>query len=127
MITRLLDSVILIDHLNGLADAKEFVLSLDQEQTAISVITRAEILVGAEKDNLPLVKALLEQFHLLIIDKPIADLAASLRQSRGWKLPDAFQAALCIYHKIKLATRHTKDFDPDRHDFVEIPYELRRK
>ena len=127
MITRLLDSVILIDHLNGLAEAKKFVLSLDPEQTAISVITRAEILVGVEPKNEALIKAFLDQFVLLIIDKAIADLAASLRQSQGWKLPDAFQAALCIYHKIKLATRNTKDFDPDRHDFVEIPYELRRK
>jgi len=122
MITRLLDSVILIDHLNGLPEAKEFVLSLDQEQTAISVITRAEILVGVEPEDAPLVKALLDQFHLLIIDKPVADLAASLRQNQGWKLPDAFQAALCVYHKIKLTTRNTKDFDPQQHGFIEIPY-----
>ncbi|MFH1596646.1 MAG: PIN domain-containing protein [Pseudomonadota bacterium] len=122
MITRLLDSVILIDHLNGLPEAKEFVLSLDQAQTAISVITRAEILVGVEPEDAPLVKALLDQFHLLIIDKPVADLAASLRQNQGWKLPDAFQAALCVYHKIKLTTRNTKDFDPQQHGFIEIPY-----
>lgn len=122
MITRLLDSVILIDHLNGLPEAKEFILSLDQAQTAISVITRAEILVGVEPEDAPLVKALLDQFHLLIIDKPVADLAASLRQNQGWKLPDAFQAALCVYHKIKLTTRNTKDFDPQQHGFIEIPY-----
>jgi len=122
MITRLLDSVILIDHLNGVPEAKEFVLALNQEQTAISVITRAEILTGVEPGDLPLVKAFLDQFHLFSIDKPIADLAASLRQSRGWKLPDALQAALCMYHKVKLTTRNTKDFDPKHHDFVEIPY-----
>jgi hypothetical protein len=45
-----------------------------------------------------------------------------LRKSQGWKLPDAFQAGLGIYHKIKLTTRNTKDFDPGRHDFAEIPY-----
>ena len=125
MLTRLLDSVILIDHLNGVQEATQFVLALEPEQTAISVITRAEISVGIEPQELALVKALLDQFHLLIIDKPIADLAADLRKSRGWKLPDAFQAALCLYHKIKLATRNTKDFDPGRHDFVEIPYDYR--
>lgn len=127
MLTRLLDSVILIDHLNGVPEAKQFVLAIEPEQTAISVITRAEILVGVEPEDAPLVKALLDQFHLLIIDKPIADLAADMRKSQGWKLPDAFQAALCIYYKIKLVTRNTKDFDPVRHDFVEIPYEVRRK
>jgi predicted nucleic acid-binding protein len=125
ILTRLLDSVILIDHLNGMPEAKQFVLAIEPEQTAISVITRAEILVGVEPEDAPLVKALLDQFHLLIIDKPIADLAADMRKSQGWKLPDAFQAALCIYHKIKLVTRNTKDFDPVRHDFVEIPYDYR--
>jgi hypothetical protein len=124
MFTRLLDSVILIDHFNGMVEANRFVLSLDPEATAVSVITRAEILVGVEPQDEALVKALLDQFHLLIIDKSIADLAASLRRERNWKLPDAFQAALCVYHKIKLATRNTKDFDPQKHDFVEVPYEI---
>lgn len=122
MITRLLDSVILIDHLNGYPAAEKFIKDLDAEKTAISVITRAEILVGVAEEDALLVKALLDQFHLLILDKPIADLAASLQQTHGWKLPDAFQAALCFYHKIMLATRNTKDFDPQRHEFVEIPY-----
>jgi predicted nucleic acid-binding protein len=127
MLTRLLDSVILIDHLNGMQEAKQFVLALEPGQTAISVITRAEILVGVNLEDAPLVKALLDQFHLLIIDKPIADLAADLRKSQGWKLPDAFQGALCFYHQIKLTTRNTKDFDPHKHDFVEIPYDIKRK
>jgi len=122
MFDRLLDSVILIDHLNGVPEANRFVLGLDPEVTAISVITRAEILVGVEQKEESLVKALLDQFHLLIIDKSIADLAASLRRERNWKLPDAFQAALCVYHKIKLTTRNTKDFDPQKCDFVELPY-----
>jgi hypothetical protein len=124
MLTRLLDSVILIDHLNDIAESNKFVLALDPATTAISVITRAEILVGVEQADEPLVKALLDQFHLLIIDKSIADLAASLKRDQHWKLPDAFQAALCLYHKIKLITRNTKDFDPQKYDFVEIPYEI---
>lgn len=124
MVDRLLDSVILIDHLNGVREADRFVLALDPEVTAISVITRVEILVGVEKEDELLVKAFLDQFQLLIIEKDIADLAASLRKDRGWKLPDAFQAALCLHHKIRLTTRNTKDFDPKKCDFVEIPYEI---
>lgn len=127
ILTRLLDSVILIDHLNGVQEATQFVTALNPEQTAISVITRAEILVGVETEDVHLVKVFLDQFHLLNIDKSIADLAADLRKSQGWKLPDAFQAALCLYHQLKLTTRNPKDFDPDRHDFVEIPYELKRR
>jgi predicted nucleic acid-binding protein len=124
MFTKLLDSVILIDHLNNVPEAHRFILALDPGSTAISVITRAEILAGVEPEDESLVKALLDQFHLLIIDKSIADLAASLRRDRNWKLPDAFQASLCVYHQIKLATRNTKDFDPQKYDFVEVPYEI---
>ena len=50
MLDRLLDSVILIDHLDSVAAANRFVLDLDPEATAISVITRAEILVGVGKE-----------------------------------------------------------------------------
>ena len=124
MVTRLLDSVILIDHLNGVEKAHQFVDALDPGETAISVITRAEILVGAEAEGQPLVKALLEQYYLISIDGPVADRAAELRREYGWKLPDAFQAALALHHRLKLCTRNTKDFNPDKYDFVEIPYTL---
>jgi hypothetical protein len=122
MIKRLLDSVILIDHLNGIDKATRFILKLQPEQTAISVITRAEILAGLEEEDKKVVVALLDQYKLLIIDQPVADMAADLRRVHRWKLPDAFQAALALHHKIKLTTRNTKDFDPKKLDFVEIPY-----
>lgn len=121
---RLIDSVILIDHLNGIEKATQFILGLDHEATAISVITRAEVLVGIDDEDTPIVKAFLDQFQTLFIDKDIADEAATLRRRHGWKLPDAFQAAISIKNKIKLTTRNTKDFDPGKHDFVEIPYHI---
>jgi predicted nucleic acid-binding protein len=124
MIGRLLDSVILIDHLNGIERSTKFILGLDPDEVAISVITRAEILVGVEETSEGQVRAFLDQYHLLIIHKATADLAANLRKAHGWKLPDAFQAALALYHKIKLSTRNTRDFNPEQHDFVEIPYRL---
>jgi len=124
VIERLIDSVILIDHLNAVDKATQFLLGLDPAQTAISVITRAEILVGLDEEGQARVKPLLDQYRLLVIDKPIADLSAQLRREHGWKLPDAFQAALAQHHKIKLTTRNTKDFDPKHHDFVEIPYSI---
>ena len=124
MIERLVDSVILIDHFNGIDKATTFVLALDPSKTAISVITRAEILVGIEEHEVQLIKTFLDQYNLLIIDRSIADLSAALRRKYGWKLPDAFQAALALHHKIKFTTRNIKDFDPRRYDFVEIPYSL---
>lgn len=122
MIKRLLDSVILIDHLNGIDKATRFILKLQPDHTAISVITRAEILTGLEEEGQKAVVPLLDQYELLIIDQPVADMAAGLRRVHRWKLPDAFQAALALHHKIKLTTRNTKDFDPKKFDFVEIPY-----
>ena len=124
MMERLIDSVIIIDHLNGIDKATQFMLDLDPRQTAISVITRAEILTGIPENGQAEIVHLLDQYSLLIIDKPIADLAANLRRKYGWKLPDAFQAALAKYHKLKLSTRNTKDFQPQKHKFVEIPYSL---
>jgi predicted nucleic acid-binding protein len=124
MLVRMLDSVILIDHFNGVTAAKEFTLALKPEETAISVVTRAEILAGVDNKNEDLIKAFLEQFHLLIIDKAIADLAADLQCRERWRLSDAFQAALCVYHKIKFITRNTRVFNPSLHDFVEIPYKM---
>ena len=124
MYNRLLDSVILIDHFNDIAAATRFIGGLDSEVTAISVITRAEILVGFDEESAKAAKSLLDQYQLLIIDKDVADRAAELRRTHGWKLPDAFQAALAIHHHTKLSTRNTKDFDPQKHTFVEIPYVL---
>ena len=124
MLQRLLDSVILIDHFNNIAQATEFMLALDPEESAISVISRAEVLVGLDNKAIEKAKSLLDQYTLLVIDKVIADRASELRKRYGWKLPDAFQAALAIHHHIKLSTRNTKDFDPVKHSFVEVPYEL---
>lgn len=121
---RLIDSVILIDHLNGIEKATRFIDGLNPNETAISVITRAEILTGLNEEEEGLVKSLLDQYNLIIVDKIIADFAAKLRREHGWKLPDAIQAAISIHHKIKLVTRNTKDFDPKKHDFIVIPYAL---
>ena len=51
-----------------------------------------------------------------------ADLAAELRHAHGWRMPDAFQAAVALRHELRLATRITKDFNPDLHPFVVVPY-----
>jgi predicted nucleic acid-binding protein len=51
MLTRLIDSVILIDHLNGIDKATHFLSGLSTNETAISVITRAEVLVGVDKGD----------------------------------------------------------------------------
>jgi len=124
MLERLLDSVIIIDHFNGISEASTFISGLDPARTSISVISYAEILVGFEDEKASVAKALLNHYEVLVIDTAVAEKAAGLRRVYGWKLPDAFQAALALHHNLRLCTRNTKDFDPQKHSFVEVPYTL---
>ena len=120
----LIDSVILIDHFNGVSLATQFLRDVF-DRSCLSVITRAEVLVGYYRSlDEVRTRALLDRFPLLSIDGATADLAARLRGERKWKLPDAFQAALAQLHGLKLATRNTKDFSPERDEFVMVPYKL---
>jgi hypothetical protein len=124
MMERLLDSVIIIDHLNNVPQATAFLLALDPARTAISVISYAEILTGLDQDGERKALPLLNSFEILEIDAAVAEKAAALRRLHRWKLPDAFQAAIALLHDLKLCTRNTKDFDPQKHPFVEIPYSI---
>ncbi len=119
----LLDSVILIDHLNGLEQATSYIRQ-SAPDAAVSVITRAEVLVGVTPRARAKVRRLLDSFPNLPISVQIADLAADLRRKHRWKLPDAFQAALAKHHHLRLATRNTKDFPPSTHRFVAVPYRV---
>jgi predicted nucleic acid-binding protein len=117
----LLESVILIEHFNGLAAATQY-LSEHYPDAAISVITRAEVLTGFEHPAANKAAQFLDCFPTLGIDQATADLAATLRRDHGWKLPDAFQAAIAQQHGLRLVTRNRRDFPPQRHPFVVIPY-----
>lgn len=119
----LVDTVIIIDHLNGIKKATDWLLKNSDGSAVISVITRAEVLSGAEDNEKSSISSLLDKFDCLTITKEISDLAAELLQKNGWKLPDAFQAALAKKNKLFLVTRNTKDFSPDL-DFVNIPYKI---
>jgi predicted nucleic acid-binding protein len=119
----LLDSVILIDHFNGVPAATKY-LSDHHADAGISVITRAEVLTGFEQRSAGKALQFLDCFPTLSIDQETADLAAALRRAHGWKLPDAFQAAIAQQHGLKLVTRNQKDFPPRRYRFVEVPYSV---
>ena len=119
----LLDSVVLIDHFNGVSAATSYLIRLKGEGS-ISVITRAEVLCGFDRVAAELALRLLERFVTLPIDRDAADLATRLRRAYRWRLPDAFQAALAQLHGLKLVTRNVLDFPPERFDFVVVPYTL---
>lgn len=119
----LVDSVIVIDHLNGRTEATRF-LADNVTQSVLSVITRAEVLAGCDERSERPVAALLDQFPTLPVDAQTADRAARLRRSERWKLPDAIQAAIAIGHELTLVTRNTRDFTPGGWPEVLVPYRL---
>jgi len=119
----LIDTVILVDHLNGLTVASDF-LRENWRRGAVSVLTRTEILAGYKLEEQQGVMRLLDRFTSLGIDREVADLACRLRLRHRWRVPDAFQAALVQHHKLKFATRNTRDFPPESHGFVLVPYTL---
>jgi predicted nucleic acid-binding protein len=116
----LLDSVIVIDHFNGISAATRF-LRDHREEIAISVITRAEVLTGFDGEQEVLAKAVLAELRHFPVTSEDADLAARLRRENRWKLPDALQAAIALNRHLRLATRNSKDFDPAKHPFALIP------
>jgi len=119
----LIDSSILIDHLNGISQATKWLSRLEFGEAAISAITRAEVLVRAgEKETA--ISIWLEEYPCLAIDVEIASLAAKLRQQHKWKLPDAFQASLAEKHGLVLVTRDEKAFGKMSREQVKIPYKL---
>jgi len=112
------------ENFNDISQATTY-LDQVQDRAVISVITRAEVLTGFnDESSRMLAIRFLDRFPILDVTKQIADLAARLRQEHGWKLPDALQAAMAKYHHLKLATRNTKDFSPQKHNFVVVPYVL---
>ena len=117
----LLDSVILIDHFNGIGEATRYISGCAGE-AAISVISRAEVLTGFDRPAARKARRLLDAFPTLGIDQAAADLAAALRREHGWKLPDAFQAAIAQQFGLRLVTRNLRDFPPHRFAFVIVPY-----
>lgn len=122
--TYLIDSVILIDHLNNIEKATKWLESLKEKEATVSVITRAEVLVGSSSEDRAVIKLLLDQYEYLLLTSQIADEASLLRQKHGWKLPDALQASIALHHGLKLVTRNTKDFNPKKHSFVVMPYSI---
>lgn len=119
----LLDSVILIDHFNNVEAATTF-LQEHGSASAISVITRAEVLAGFTIRTESLARELLDVFRQLPITSDIADLAASLRRSERWKLLDALQAAVAVRHGLVLVTRNTRDFTQGGKVDVLVPYRV---
>lgn len=121
----LLDSVILIDHLRGLPEATRWLSGLREGEAVLSAITRAEVLCGGTEKETAAAAALCDEFECLPLTGEDASRAAEWRKKNGWKLPDAFQAAVASRNGLKLVTRNVRDFDEKKYAFVLVPYRLK--
>ncbi len=106
----LIDSNVIIYHLNGDGRATEF-LRQHLQQSAISQITYLEVLSFAYNEQAAkLVQAFLDQFVLLDITKPITLACIENRKHKKIKVPDNVIAATAQVHQLTLVTHNISDF-----------------
>lgn len=99
----LFDTDAFVDHLRGAH-------KLPQVSGSYSVITRAELFAGHEKDE-PAVRALLDLHTELAVDSAIAERAGRIRRESDVRMPDALVAATALEHDLDLVTRNRRDFE----------------
>ena len=107
----LIDSNIIIYHLNNESLATEFLLN-NANQCAISQITYIEVLSfpftpEQERD----VKNLLERFKMIDVNKEIAIQATMNRKIKKIKIPDNIIASTAQVNNLILVTRNSLDFN----------------
>lgn len=119
----LLDSVILIDHMNHRPEAAQF-LRQHFDECLVSPVTRGEVLAGLDGEGAGAARDILDQYECLEIRAAEGDLAGHFRRHFRWKMPDAMQMAVATTHGLTLVTRNTKDFDPKKHANVMVPYTI---
>lgn len=101
----LVDSDVFIDHLRGARQAR-----WGRDRIHYSSITRCELFAGQPSGE-PAVRALLDPFTELAVDREVAERAGRLRRRHPIRTPDALIAATAIVHGLTLITRNLRDFD----------------
>ena len=118
----LLDTNILIDHLQGHRAASEAIST--HIGAAISVITWVEVMSGVPSAEEETTRLWLDRFHLIHVDADIAVYAAVLRQERRLDLADALIVATAQASGRTLVTRDRalcRELDDPA---VLVPYQL---
>jgi predicted nucleic acid-binding protein len=114
------DSDIVIDFLQGDERAKhEF---SHYAEKLISVITFAEVMVGADEvTTAPTRRFLTENFRIIPVNEAIAEAAVENRKKHRLKLPDALIWGTAQFERTVLVTRNTKDFSKTERS-IRVPY-----
>ncbi len=107
----LVDSNIIIYHLNGEEIATEFLVK-NYQNIAISQITFIEVLsFPFSKEDEKVVKELLNSFKILDIDSRVANEAVKNRKLKKIKIADNIILATAQIYNLTLVTRNLKDFN----------------
>ena len=118
----LFDTNILIDHLNGIAQATQEIKA--SSDPAVSVITWIEVMTGAaDPSQEAILRAFLANFECLPVTNAVAERAAKNRRVRRIKLPDAIILATAEVAGRQLVTRNVWDF-PAAMGGVRVPYRI---
>ncbi len=124
---KILDTDILLDHLQGNQAALEYLSAQlkASETLAISVITLTELLSGLRYAEEPRINQLLRFFFILDINEAVARQASEylrqFRPSHQLDLGDALVAATTLFAGGTLVTRNTKRY-PMADIAVAVPY-----
>ncbi len=104
------DSDVLVDHLQGLPEAADELARY--ADCCISLISWVEVMVGAKNNAFEeqACRRFLASFRLLPISQAVAERAVRLRVTHRLKLPDAIIWASAQAEACLLVTRNTKDF-----------------
>ncbi len=111
----LVDSDIFIDTLRG---ARGFLPG--KRAVAYSSITRAELFAGRTTDE-AIVRALLDPFREIPVDRKITEEAGRIRRKTLLALPDALIAATAMINSIPLVTRNRRHFGRLRGLRIVVP------
>lgn len=117
----LFDTNIVLDYLKGVNEARaEIAFNNDP---AISIITRMEVLVGAPPAKEQGIRIFLDKFATISLDDEIAEQAIHIRRKHRLKLADAIIWATAQIHERIFVTRDVKDF-PRNEPGIRMPYKL---
>ena len=100
--------------MRGHTAARDTLAEVARQRCVISVLTRAELLIGMRGRLAFETLRLARQYRAVDIDTDIADLAARFgrqyRATHGRKLPDLLIAATAVVHRLQLVTLNRLDF-----------------
>ncbi|MFZ0916968.1 MAG: type II toxin-antitoxin system VapC family toxin [Candidatus Udaeobacter sp.] len=116
----LIDSDVLLDFLDGYADAAEEIARY--RECCVSIISWMEVLAGARTQaDEHIRRGFLAHFRVVPLTPGVAEEAVVLRRKYRLKLPDAIIWASAITESCLLVSRNRKDF-PAGQPGVRFPY-----